>query len=161
MTIASRPRLLAALAPITLLLGTARCEAPTTAPAPDPGITSQDVPTDLAAIVSGPDGSSVEGRCTQYDDLLARYAPERGWDVDRMSRLAWRESNCWPDIRSTTSDTGLLQINDISLEFLTTALGEPVDRWTLVDPVQNVRAAAALCEFWASNGRSCYQPWGR
>lgn len=87
------------------------------------------------------------------------HAPAIGWDVLRMSRLAWRESNCWAVIRSRTSDSGLLQINDISLTFLNDALGEQVDPFTLMDPVQNVRAAAALCTFWARNGSSCYQPW--
>ncbi len=107
----------------------------------------------------GPDGTAVHGRCTQYEDLLAAHAPTIGWDVARMSRLAWRESNCWADVRSRTSDTGLLQINDVTLEFLNTALGEHVDRWTLTDPVQNIRAAAALCAFWAADGSSCYRPW--
>ena len=95
----------------------------------------------------------------EYEDLLALHAPTFGWDVQRMSRLAWRESNCWTHVRSRTSDSGLLQINDITLGFLNDELGETVDRHTLTDPVQNVRAAAALCSFWARNGSSCYQPW--
>ncbi len=110
-------------------------------------------------VVPGPDGTEVPGRCTQYEDLLMIHAPAIGWDVLRMSRLAWRESNCWAVIRSRTSDSGLLQINDVSLTFLNDALGEQVDPFTLMDPVQNVRAAAALCTFWARNGSSCYQPW--
>lgn len=156
MSLSSHSRLLAAVVPVALLFGTAQCDAPADTPVVPPA-------AELAspAAVPGPDGTTVPGRCSQYDDLLVRYAPPDGWDVDRMSRLAWRESQCWPEVRSTTSDTGLLQINDVSLGFLTTALGEPVDRTTLTDPVQNVRAAAALCEFWASHGRSCYQPWGR
>lgn len=110
-------------------------------------------------VIPGPDGTEVAGRCTQYEDLLMIHAPAIGWDVLRMSRLAWRESNCWAEIRSRTSDSGLLQINDITLSFLNETLGEPVDAFTLMDPVQNVRAAAALCTFWARNGSSCYQPW--
>lgn len=110
-------------------------------------------------VVPGPDGTEVQGRCTQYEDLLMIHAPTIGWDVLRMSRLAWRESNCWAGIRSPTSDSGLLQINDITLTFLNDQLGEPVDPFTLMNPVQNVRAAAALCTFWARNGSSCYQPW--
>jgi hypothetical protein len=110
-------------------------------------------------VIPGPDGTEVAGRCTQYEDLLMIHAPAIGWDVQRMSRLAWRESNCWDVIRSRTSDSGLLQINDITLSFLNEALGEYVDPFTLMDPVQNVRAAAALCTFWATNGSSCYQPW--
>lgn len=172
------------LAAGALVVGTGQCDAPsspaaphvaaapTAAPATPASTTtilatttttiSTAVPTTTApaAIVPGPDGTATAGRCTQYDDLLVRYAPAAGWDVDRMSRLAWRESNCWPEIRSRTSDTGLLQINDITLSFLNDTLGEPVDRTTLTDPVQNVRAAAALCDFWVRNGSSCYQPWG-
>lgn len=157
----------------TLFLGTTQCDAPaavsSAAPAsPTAATTVADVnsagnaasSTTAPVVIPGPDGTAVAGRCTQYEDLLMIHAPAVGWDVLRMSRLAWRESQCWPAIRSTTSDTGLLQINDITLSFLNEALGEPVDRTTLTDPVQNVRAAAALCTFWASNGRSCYQPWG-
>ena len=161
----------------TLFLGTTQCDAPaavsspasasptaaTTAPAVADVISAGNASSSTTAapvVIPGPDGTAVAGRCTQYEDLLMIHAPAVGWDVLRMSRLAWRESQCWPAIRSTTSDTGLLQINDITLSFLNEALGEPVDRTTLTDPVQNVRAAAALCTFWASNGRSCYQPWG-
>lgn len=156
----------------SLFLGTTQCDAPAavSSPAsasPTAATTVADVnsagnaasSTTAPVVIPGPDGTAVAGRCTQYEDLLMTHAPAVGWDVLRMSRLAWRESQCWPAIRSTTSDTGLLQINDITLSFLNEALGEPVDRTTLTDPVQNVRAAAALCTFWASNGRSCYQPW--
>ena len=101
----------------------------------------------------------VEGRCTQYEALIDQYAPAGGWDTLWMSAFMWRESRCNPAMRSRTSDTGLLQINDINLPYLRNALGEQVDRWTLTDPTQNVRAAAALCEFWVSAGRSCYRAW--
>ena len=130
--------------------GDHRARAPATAP-------TSTAPARV--VIPGPDGTEVAGRCTQYEDLLMIHAPAIGWDVLRMSRLAWRESNCWAEIRSRTSDSGLLQINDITLSFLNEALGEPVDAFTLMDPVQNVRAAAALCTFWARNGSSCYQPW--
>ncbi len=138
----------------------------TAAPAADhatdhPATTAPASTTTVAArvVIPGPDGTEVPGRCTQYEDLLMIHAPAIGWDVLRMSRLAWRESNCWAEIRSRTSDSGLLQINDITLSFLNESLGEQVDPFTLMDPVQNVRAAAALCTFWARNGTSCYQPW--
>ncbi|MFN8022736.1 MAG: transglycosylase SLT domain-containing protein [Acidimicrobiales bacterium] len=163
----------------SLFLGVTQCDAPGVDTVSSPSTAAGATPTANAAantagntagnassdattttVIPGPDGTAVEGRCTQYEDLLMIHAPAVGWDVLRMSRLAWRESHCWPAIRSTTSDTGLLQINDITLSFLNTALGEPVDRTTLTDPVQNVRAAAALCTFWVTNHRSCYQPWG-
>ena len=140
-------------------------EAAASSAEPTPATTAATTPVTLVAtvaeriVVPGPDGTEVPGRCTQYEDLLMIHAPAIGWDVLRMSRLAWRESNCWAVIRSRTSDSGLLQINDISLTFLNDALGEQVDPFTLMDPVQNVRAAAALCTFWARNGSSCYQPW--
>jgi hypothetical protein len=53
-----------------------------------------------------------------------------------------------------------LQINDINHEWLTTTLGEHVDRYTLKDPEQNIRAAAALCDYWERRQTTdCYQPW--
>jgi soluble lytic murein transglycosylase-like protein len=76
-----------------------------------------------------------------------------------MSQIMWRESRCEPAVRSRTSDTGLLQINDINHPYLRRALGEWVDRWTLTDPAQNVRAAAALCTYWQQAGAGCLQPW--
>lgn len=111
-----------------------------------------------ATIVAGPAGT-VAGRCVQWEALLVMFAPPQGWDAGRMSRYMWRESNCWPLTRSRTRDSGLLQINDVNLRYLRSALGEWVDRYTLLDPVQNVRAAAALCSYWRSAGRSCYSPW--
>jgi hypothetical protein len=133
----------------------------TTAPQAAPATPATPATALERVVVAGPEGTEVQGRCTQYEDLLMIHAPDIGWDVLRMSRLAWRESNCWAGIRSRTSDSGLLQINDISLTFLNEALGEQVDPFTLMNPVQNVRAAAALCTFWARNGASCYQPWTR
>lgn len=110
--------------------------------------------------IPGETGTTIEGRCTQFEPLLAELAPVGGWDVDKMSRYMWRESRCWPGVRSRTSDSGLLQINDVNHRFLRTALGEWVDRYTLLDPGQNVRAAAALCTYWARTGAGCYTPWG-
>ena len=102
--------------------------------------------------------TSTKGRCTQFEPLLAELAPAGGWDVARMSRLMHRESRCQPGVRSRTRDSGLLQINDINHRFLRGRLGEHVDRWTLQNPRQNIRAAAALCEFWRHRG-GCYLPW--
>lgn len=96
-------------------------------------------------------------RCPAIEPLLHLHDP--GWDVQRMSRIAWRESRCTPAIRSTTSDSGLLQINDINHDYLTQALDEPVTEQTLMEPVQNIRAAAALFEFWKRANGNGYQPW--
>lgn len=122
--------------------------------------TSLPVPAPSTVLaVPGPGGTSIEGRCTQYETLLTDLAPPGGWDVAKMSRTGWRETRCDPSLRSTTSDSGLLQINDINHPFLRTALGEWVDRWTLLDPVQNIRAAAALCTYWQRAGEGCYHAW--
>lgn len=99
------------------------------------------------------------GRCRQFEQLLIEHAPRRGWDINRMSRYMWRESRCTPAIRSRTRDTGLLQINDINLQYLTRKMGRPITIDALKDPATNVQAAALLCSFWRGAGRSCYQPW--
>jgi hypothetical protein len=52
-------------------------------------------------ITPGPSGTAVEGRCTQYEPLLAEFAGV-GWDVQRMSRIMWRESRCTPSVVSNT-----------------------------------------------------------
>jgi|GEM_PF-3196563 len=107
----------------------------------------------------GAAGSTAAGRCTQYEPLLAEHAPPGGWDVALMSSLMWRESRCTPDARSITNDTGLLQINDVNHPYLRARLGEWVGRWSLADPVQNVRAAAVLCTYWQGRPGGCYAPW--
>ena len=99
------------------------------------------------------------GRCKQYEPLLQTYAPRRGWDIGRMSRYMFRESRCTPHVRSRTQDTGLLQINDINLQYLTRKMGKPITIDALRDPATNIQAAALLCNFWRQAGRSCYQPW--
>lgn len=97
--------------------------------------------------------------CPQYEPLLVELAPAGGWDVAKMSRTMFRESRCQPGVRSRTRDSGLLQINDQNHPYLRRVLGEQVDRWTLLDPRQNIRAAAALCTFWRNAGSSCYRAW--
>ena len=91
--------------------------------------------------------------------LLQAFAPKRGWDINRMSRTMFRESRCTPHVRSRTQDTGLLQINDVNLTYLSRKMGFPVTIDALRDPAINVQAAALLCTFWRNAGRSCYQPW--
>jgi len=123
----------------------------------------EDAPITLRDVIIHTDGSIVEnptwGKCPAYNNLLIQYAPPSGWDVTKMDSIMYRESNCQAGVRSRTSDSGLMQINDINHKYLRTALGEWVDRWTLLDPVQNIRAAAALCTYYVNNGRSCYKPW--
>lgn len=99
------------------------------------------------------------GRCPQYEALLFEHAPKGGWDVRRMSRYMWRESRCTAQIRSRTKDSGLLQINDINLQYLSTKLNMKVTSTALMNPEVNIRAAAKLCEFARRAWGNCYQPW--
>lgn len=76
-----------------------------------------------------------------------------------MSRIMWRESRCQPELRSTTRDTGLLQINDINRPWLTQRMNTTVDNITLTNPNFNIAAAAQLYRFWNNHTRNGYQPW--
>jgi soluble lytic murein transglycosylase-like protein len=98
--------------------------------------------------------------CDQYVPLLEEYAPRAGWDTSRMARIMWRESRCQPDAYNRAGRaSGLLQVTPVNHPHLRAVLGEWVDRWTLTDPVQNVRAAAVLFDYWSDAGRSGYRPW--
>jgi len=99
------------------------------------------------------------GRCPQYETLLTQLAPKGGWDVKRMSRYMWRESRCTPNVRSRTRDSGLLQINDVNLPWLSSKLHRRITPAALMDPTTNVRAAARLCEYGRRAWGNCYQPW--
>jgi len=107
-----------------------------------------------------PSPAQAAGRCPRYEPKLILYAPPMGWDVPKMSGYMHRESRCVKTARSSTSDSGLLQINDINHVYLRIALGEWVDRYTLMRPRQNIRAAAALCVYWVKAGKGCYYAWG-
>lgn len=102
------------------------------------------------------------GRCAQYEQLLTTYAPRGGWNVAKMSRIMFRESRCAADaVNRKGRDTGLLQAHPITWRFLSTKFGVPmtdIQTWLKV-PANNVRAGAALCEFWRTAGRGCYLPW--
>lgn len=100
-------------------------------------------------------------QCTKYEPTMATYAPAGGWNVNRMSYFAYRESRCTPWVVSTTDDHGLLQVNRINFKWLSAKFGVPLSQvatW-LKNPTNNIRAAAALCTFWRKAGRSCYYPW--
>jgi hypothetical protein len=114
--------------------------------------------TALVAAAPGAAGAGSPTSCPQYETALRTYAPAGGWDVTQMSEIMARESNCDPTAHSAR-DSGLLQINDVNLAWLTTQLGTVVDRTTLTDPAQNIRAAAVLCTFWTGRGKSCDYPW--
>lgn len=99
-------------------------------------------------------------RCPQWEHLIVRHAPAGGWDIGRMSYICWRESRGLPWVRSTTRDTGLWQINDVNIPYLTRTLGKPVSIEWLKKPRNNAKAAAALCTYWRRAVGNCYQPWG-
>lgn len=95
-----------------------------------------------APIRWGLNGSSIPGRCTQVEPLLADLAPPGGWAVERISGFMERESGCCPQVldgdrwrttqggdrfdgdclllyvaeRNHRSDAGLLQINGINYD---------------------------------------------
>jgi soluble lytic murein transglycosylase-like protein len=102
---------------------------------------------------------AASGRCPQYESLLRYFAPRTGWDVTRMSAYAHRESRCTANVRSRTSDSGLLQINDVNLRYLSQRLGSPVTPWLLMNPAYNVWAAAELCMYARRAWGNCYAPW--
>ena len=125
-----------------------------------PAPTTSTVAVAPPPVVPGVAGTTVQGRCTQYEPMLQELAPPGGWDIAKMSRTMWRESRCEPwALNKRTNDAGLLQVNPINYTFLRGKLGEWVDKWTLQDPRQNIRASALLCTFWRNAGKSCYQPW--
>ncbi len=90
--------------------------------------------------------SSNDGRtCHGAIPLLAYYSP--GWDVERMARIMWRESNCQPGaMNSRSSASGLLQmLANTHCGWIRVEFGECSRQW-LADPVNNIRAAASLYE---------------
>jgi hypothetical protein len=104
--------------------------------------------------------SHMTSRCTQYEPLLAQYAPRGGWDVRRMSKIMWRESRCQAAVVNRRGgDTGLLQIHPINWSYLSSKFGVTVNRAWLQNPTNNVRAAAALCTFARRAWGTCYRPW--
>lgn len=103
--------------------------------------------------------NAATGTCARYERLLTIHAPRGGWNVARMSRIMWRESRCTPFVRSRTRDSGLLQINDVNLPWLSSRMGRRITSGALMDPATNIIAAARLCEFGRRAFGNCYQPW--
>jgi len=100
-------------------------------------------------------------RCPVYEQTLVKYQPVGGWDVRKMSYVMWRESRCQPEAISTTHDHGLLQVNRINFRYLAAKFRVPLSKmatWLKV-PVNNVRAAAALCTYARRAWGNCYRPW--
>src|SRR4029077_6718524 len=110
------------------------------------------LPTIAVFAATAPTAAAPPTSCPQYEAALQTYAPPGGWDVAQMSAIMARESNCDPTARSA-HDSGLLQINDINLAWLTSKMGT-VDHTTLSDPTTNIQAAALLCTYWQARGKS-------
>lgn len=101
-----------------------------------------------------PAGSSKSagGRCVGWEPLLAAVSP--GWSVERMSRIAYRESRCQTGARNRSSTaTGLLQILGSHCPWIAARLDDWCTRARLADPVFNLTASAAL---WREQG---YGAW--
>jgi hypothetical protein len=105
-------------------------QASTQAERLDPPAPAQDSPGD---------GSSSNGRCVGYEDLLARYSP--GWDVVKMSRIMYRESRCNAGAYNRSGATGLLQILKSHCGWFA---GQGLGGCNLTNPSYNIRAAALL-----------------
>lgn len=86
----------------------------------------------------GPGGSTIPGRCTQYEPLLEAFNP--GWDVAYMSRIMYRESRCFPSAANSCC-TGLLQLHRI---WLPNPLCGAYTRHDLTNPATNVCVATAV-----------------
>ncbi len=97
---------------------------------------------------SGDSGSS-NGRCVGYEGMLARYSP--GWDVQKMSRIMYRESRCNPGAYNPSGATGLLQVLKSHCGWLAPRIGG----CNLTSASYNIRAGA---ELWKNGG---YSHWAQ
>lgn len=94
---------------------------------------------------------------------------EAGWPIElwpQQSFVMWRESRCRPEVRSTTSDTGLMQINDYWCEpSKYSDAGWLQDQGIvstcedLKDPETNVRAALAIFTYSLERNQNGWNPW--
>ena len=112
--------------------------------------------TSVAAVAT--DADAATGRCPQYEPLLALYPR---WNVQRMSRIMFRESRCSPfayNGRNRDRSYGLLQINTKTTPRLD-LWGELqrrcglVSRDQLFDPAVNIACGATLHRVYG------YRPW--
>lgn len=125
---------------------------------PDPHVTHHRVSRVQPARTPRVARTAPTHRCPQWEPLLAAWAPPGGWSVERMSGLMWRESRCQPEVH-TSCCWGLLEIHQVHDAALSAELGVEVSPATLLDPVVNVRAAAALCHARRVRHQSCYADW--
>lgn len=97
--------------------------------------------------VPGWSTASSNGTCTGLIPLLQFYSP--GWDVNRMARIAYRESRCQPDA-SNSCCSGVLQMHRMHIPNAGCGV---YSRGDYYDPAKNICAAADL---WEASG---YGAW--
>jgi len=153
-------------APASTVVGTVTVgPLPTTAPST---VTVVEVPATASAVavrVSPPSSVEVAPPVPTIDPEFAALpcaeraglALEVGWprtEVPKVLRTMWRESRCLPWVRSTTSDSGLMQINDVVLRDWRFQRDFPVFfPQSLFDPTTNLTVALWL---WHIDG---WTPW--
>lgn len=95
-------------------------------------------------------------KCPQWWEL----AQQAGFTYDELEhaldRIMWRESRCQPEVRSRTADSGLLQINDIHLDWLA---DHGITAELLFDPWWNLVAGRMVADQAISYGWRWTQPW--
>ena len=110
--------------------------------------------TTLPPIIYPP--APAHAKCPQWWTL----AQQVGWTYDELEHaldlIMWRESRCLPEVRSSTSDTGLLQINDIHLPMLEMA---SISAEMLYDPLWNLIAGKIVANEAELHGWRWTQPW--
>jgi soluble lytic murein transglycosylase-like protein len=117
---------------------------------PVPTVTS--VPATTTTTIPAPPASA---KCPQWWPEIRK----AGWPEEHYSivdLIMWRESRCLPEARSKTSDSGLMQINDMHRPLLAGYGLTPAD---LFDPFLNLYAARIVSDLARSYGWSPFQPW--
>lgn len=94
---------------------------------------------------------------------------QAGWPIElwpQQSFVMWRESRCRPFVRSKTSDSGLMQINDFWCKpSAYTARGWLQDQGViqtcqdLMDPATNLRAAFLVFTYSLDRNQNGWNPW--
>lgn len=71
-----------------------------------------------------------------YDELIARYAPQAGWDRFMLTALVWQESKFHIEVRSKRGALGLMQIMPHTASHFESS--------DLLDPEENISTAVKL-----------------
>lgn len=95
-------------------------------------------------------------RCPEWHQL----ALDVGWpveDLPTLDRVMWKETRCDPSLRSTSSDSGLTQINDVHLDWLWDQYG--ITQEALFDPAVNLTVALWIHDYADKHYGCGWQPW--